>query len=364
MEQAILAPQDFDPKRIATYDFTDLYISERGELTIKGLAQDQTEESDGKAWLSTEVPKEIEDTEELKAALYEADDNRTKNKEDVSFTFDYDGTRFRVSVIESTNGKWYTLRKINPPKRLKEFKGLHPLLRRSLLYLGSNGSAKNAQAPLSGLILINGPTGSGKTTLAGALLQEYLINYGGVAVTIEDPPEINFPETYLNGKGRVFQTEVMNGDFATGCQNSMRYAPRYILLGEVRDRKAADQAIRAAINGHLVITTIHAGSIEEAIDTLNRLADAGSSHILAQGLRAVLDVRLLNMPGGQRKFMANSLLIPPTHEGRAISNHVSRNRSEMLGTFIEQQENLMKRKIQPVEWYETGKKKDEEKKED
>lgn len=358
MDQEIIEPQKFDKKRIATYDFTDLYISEKGETAIKGLAQDQTEESDGKAWLSTEIPSEIEDLDDLKRSLYEADDDRTKNKEDVSFTFDYNNTRFRASIIDSTNGKWYTLRKINPPKRLKEFKGLHPLLRRSLLYLGNNGSAKNEQVPLSGLILINGPTGSGKTTLAGALLQEYLINYGGVAVTIEDPPEIDFPATYLNGKGRVFQTEVINGDFAKGCQNSMRYSPRYIFLGEVRDRKAADQAVRAAINGHLVITTIHAGSVEEAIDTLNRLADVGSSHIIAQGLRAVLDVRLLNMPGGQRKFMANSLLIPPTHEGRAISNHVSKNRTEMLGTFIEQQENLMKRKIQPVEWYETGNKKD------
>src|SRR3546814_7354761 len=102
-----------------------------------------------------------------------------------------------------------------------------------------------------------------------------IFHYGDVAIAIEDPPELP-----LDGKhgrfGRCFQIAVENGDFGRALSSTMRYNPRYILLGEIRSPVEASQALRAAINGHIVLTTLHAGSITTALQSMLKLV-AGPS---------------------------------------------------------------------------------------
>lgn len=149
-----------------------------------------------------------------------------------------------------------------------------------------------------GLILISGATASGKTTTAVALINYFLNEYGGTAVTLEDPCE--FPLHGRHGEtGRCFQTEITeDSEWVTGLKKSLRWGPRYIYVGEVRTAGAAEQLLRAASTGHLVIATVHAGDIIEALRNLAILADksmeSGAKDVLASCLTLATAQNLAN----------------------------------------------------------------------
>ena len=136
-----------------------------------------------------------------------------------------------------------------------------------------------------GMVLVTGPTGSGKsTTLYGALSE---INDPGVKViTVEDPVEYRL--------ARVNQVQVRESiglTFARVLRTTLRQDPDIIMVGEMRDEETADIGFRAAITGHLVFSTLHTN---DAVSTANRLVDMGvEPYMIAAGLRAVLAQRLL-----------------------------------------------------------------------
>lgn len=145
-----------------------------------------------------------------------------------------------------------------------------------------------------GLILLSGPTGSGKTTTLYAAVQQIDRRRRHV-LTIEDP--IEYELRYAT------QWQVMPGrkgsEFADLIRASMRHDPDYIVVGEMRDGETVETALKAAESGHAVISTIHADS---AIQTLERLRsfmpadkDRSSSYTLAQQIRAVLNQRLIKV---------------------------------------------------------------------
>ncbi len=200
----------------------------------------------------------------------------------------YDGMRLRASGVTTSHGhEWVALRR-NPaqPPALEKL-GLDPRLIEQLRLLGKR----------DGLILIAGATGQGKTTMASALIQYYLQSYGDVAFTIEDPAEFSLEGRYA-GSGYAYQVEVNDdADWAKMLKRSLRWQPRYIFVGEVRTPDAAAQLLRAATSGHLVITTIHGGSVEEALEGLLQLAapavGARAGNLLAAGLTAVWHQQIL-----------------------------------------------------------------------
>lgn len=136
-----------------------------------------------------------------------------------------------------------------------------------------------------GIILVSGPTGSGKTTTLYAALNE--LNTDAVNITtIEDPIEYNLPG--------INQTHVRSDiglSFAHALRAFLRQDPNIIMVGEIRDRETAEVAIRAALTGHLVLSTIHTN---DAASTITRLVDMGiEPFLVASSLRLALAQRLV-----------------------------------------------------------------------
>ncbi len=195
-------------------------------------------------------------------------------------SFEYDGMRFRRSYQKLANGQaWAILRRINSRVPTLEELSVSSHIGTQLRRLGQR----------DGLILISGPTGHGKTTMSFALLADYLKRFGGVGITVEDPVEYHL-DGEVGEYGYCYQVEVEQEDWSTPLKTALRWTPRYLLVGEVRSPRAAEQILRAATTGHLVITTIHAGSIEESFMGLLHLADqatgGAAKYMLAQGLTA------------------------------------------------------------------------------
>jgi len=143
---------------------------------------------------------------------------------------------------------------------------------------------KNIHRP-HGMILVTGPTGSGKTTTLYAALSE-LNKAEKKIITVEDPVEYRLP--------RINQVQVNSKiglDFATVLRSALRQDPDIVLVGEMRDHETSSIGLRASITGHLVLSTLHTN---DAISTVNRLIDMGAEGFLvATALRAVLAQRLV-----------------------------------------------------------------------
>jgi general secretion pathway protein E len=211
----------------------------------------------------------------------------------------------------------------------------------------------------SGVILLTGPAGSGKTTTIYAALRELSdkTRGGRSLVSLEDPIEIIVPG--------VSQSQVQPSagfEMANGLRSLLRQDPEVIMVGEIRDRETAETVFQAALTGHLVLTTFHAGSSAQAV---NRLSDMGiEPYLLRSAVRAILCQRLVRrlcdcsksstqeedrmglvdgsvrVPGGceacqgtgyRGRFLLTEMLRPePTQLGRAILSRVDATQLEAL----------------------------------
>ena len=137
----------------------------------------------------------------------------------------------------------------------------------------------------NGVILLVGPTGSGKTTTMYAMINQ--LNTEDVnMVTLEDPVEYN-----VDGINQVQINEKVGMTFAGGLRSILRQDPDIIAVGEIRDGETADIAMRAAITGHIVLSTIHTN---DAVGTIDRLRDIGCEpYIIASALKGVISQRLV-----------------------------------------------------------------------
>ena len=182
----------------------------------------------------------------------------------------------RASSLPSPNGEFFVFRILNP---LRAAFGLADL------GLSSKGIEifNNYLTSPNGMILLTGPTGSGKTTTLYALLKKKY-SPGIKIITIEDPIEYKIPG--------INQTQVTkNYDFATGLKSILRQDPDVILIGETRDKDTAKTALQAALTGHLVFSTLHTN---EAAGTIARLKELGAEpKLLADALKLIVAQRLM-----------------------------------------------------------------------
>lgn len=185
---------------------------------------------------------------------------------------------FRVATHPTTHGENLVLRILD--KR----KGIVPLDQLQLAADTLEHVERMAARP-EGIILVTGPTGSGKTTTLYSLL-DHINNEAVNIMTLEDPVEYPLPlirQSSLNPMARL--------DFAGGIRSLMRQDPDIILVGEVRDPETATMAFRAAITGHQVLTTLHTNS---AVGALTRLRDIGvPAELLAGNLIGIIAQRLV-----------------------------------------------------------------------
>ncbi|MCI5515982.1 MAG: Flp pilus assembly complex ATPase component TadA [Roseburia sp.] len=137
----------------------------------------------------------------------------------------------------------------------------------------------------NGLILVTGPTGSGKSTTLYTALNE--LNVEGVnIITVEDPVEAN-----LNGINQVQVNEKAGLTFGSALRSILRQDPDIIMIGEIRDQETAEIAVKASITGHLVVSTVHTNS---SANTITRLANMGvEDYLIADSLVGVIAQRLV-----------------------------------------------------------------------
>jgi general secretion pathway protein E/type IV pilus assembly protein PilB len=185
---------------------------------------------------------------------------------------------FRVASQITTHGENIVLRILDRQKGIVPLDqlGLHP---EQLAML------KKMIARPEGIILVTGPTGSGKTTTLYSILNH--INHDGINImTLEDPVE--YPMTLIR---QTSVNEAAKLDFANGIRSLMRQDPDVILVGEVRDEDTASMAFRAAMTGHQVYSTLHSNS---SIGAIPRLVDIGlSPDIMAGNVIGIVAQRLV-----------------------------------------------------------------------
>lgn len=241
--------------------------------------------------------------------------------------FTHAGQRYRASIAKMANGEtWAVLRRINPVVRTLEDLSFAPHIIQNLRLLGRR----------DGLIIISGATGAGKTTTAFGLLKDFLMRNGGTALTVEDPVEYVLDGS-VGDHGFCYQLQVKEDEeWAKAIKSTLRWTPRYLLVGEIRTPRAAEQVLRAATTGHLVITTVHAGSIEESIYGILHLAEqamgSGAHQIMATGLTAALH-QTLSASGPFIRY----IFTEDRNNGDPIRSLIRENRVGMINTFIDKQ---------------------------
>ncbi|WP_195513853.1 competence type IV pilus ATPase ComGA [Turicibacter sanguinis] len=191
----------------------------------------------------------------------------------------------RVSILPTQHYQSLVLRLINHTHQ----KQLH-----EIPYFYRNVAALQQMATKqAGLLLISGPTGSGKTTTTYALIDYLKQELGKSIVTIEDPVEYQQPDII-----QMQVNETMGMTYDVGIKEILRHDPDVIIIGEIRDSQTARQALRAAFTGHLVISTVHAKNV---LGTINRLLDLGITlQELEQGVIGVANQRLIKFDDEQK----------------------------------------------------------------
>ena len=193
-----------------------------------------------------------------------------------------------------------------------------------------------------GLILVVGPTGSGKSSSLASMLEHRNTHGNGHIVTLEDPVEF-----LLDHKGCIITQRDIGIDtysFGIGLKNTLRQAPDVVVIGEVRDREAMEHAIVFAETGHLCLATLHANNASQAVERIvNFFPEDKHSQVrlnLALNLRAILSQRLMpNTTGGRScavEIMLNQGLIKQLiHDGkvREIKDCIEKAGDQGMQTF-------------------------------
>lgn len=211
------------------------------------------------------------------------------------------GMRFRVNIVRAQGELTASLRPLpeNPP--LPKEIGFGETL------------IKTIAGYASGLIIVSGPAGSGKTTSAASFIRTVNETQTIKIITIEDPIEYEFK----NVKAEIVQREIGTDcrSFAVGTRDALRQSPNILFVGEIRDGETAKAALYAAETGHLVFGTLHAERVPEIssrlLNLLPREDKAHGRSVLAKVAKAFVSQRLLRLRDGGRVAAREILLHVP-----------------------------------------------------
>jgi twitching motility protein PilT len=248
------------------------------------------------------------------------------------FPIRHKNVTYRVSVLTSIEDTVFVLRR---------FPSKTPHLTELSIH---KGYVEYFMKPgITGLICIAGAYRQGKTTTASSIISSRLNHFGGVGITIEDPPEM--PLEGEHGEGVCYQTWAEGGEFADACRKMARFAPSIIFLGEVRDSETAVEVLKASINGSLVVCTIHADSATSGVERLFTLASSAignpeeTASLLAGGLLCVmhqaLEGELVKHPKLQMLWLGDE------EESQGARSNIRSRKFEQLNNVITYQLNKL-----------------------
>ncbi|WP_077358346.1 GspE/PulE family protein [Virgibacillus halodenitrificans] len=236
---------------------------------------------DGRLQTENTVPKQMQNALIARIKIL-ADLNITQNRlpQDgrIKTTVGVTPVDLRISCLPTVHGEKIVVRILDLNNALMNLDDLTFSKQNMITY------QELIQQP-SGLILLTGPTGSGKTSTLYASIQR--LNQDNVnIITVEDPVEFQ-----MEGINQVQVNSAVGLTFANGLRSILRQDPNIIMVGEIRDQETAEIAIRASLTGHLVFSTIHTNS---AIDTIPRLIDMGvEPYLVVSSLSGIVAQRLV-----------------------------------------------------------------------
>ncbi len=278
------------------------------------------------------TPIETPDLEDFRRALEQGYQGAS------SYAIKFAGDSYRVERVMTNDGVQYNCRKMPTSTPEIEDLGFAPPIVKHLSSLVRS----------AGLLLFAGPTGQGKTTSASAIMKRFLDTEGGFLFTIEDPPEMPLGGLYHaknGGLGLCKQTPVENDQWGACLRSALRSKPRYILVGEIRTPETASQCLVAATSGHLVLSTIHANGVEDALNSLIKYAASTGldeslvSDLLARGILGVIYQRLEGVE--KLKLHYETAFANPNTAAADQMRMAIRDGSINLATFMETQATRM-----------------------
>ncbi|MBL4849680.1 MAG: PilT/PilU family type 4a pilus ATPase [Planctomycetes bacterium] len=224
---------------------------------------------------------------------------KLKKERDVDLSFEIEGmARFRVNVFYQRGHVGTVIRLI-------------PLTTPTIDEMGLPAVLKDVAVSPNGIVLVTGPTGSGKSTTLAAVVQHINNTRHAHVITIEDPVEF----VYTDDKATITQRGIGEDTLSAGraLRAALRQNPDVILAGEMRDRETMELALHAAETGHLVLSTLHTNDAKQSI---TRITDAfppenktGLLRMLSNSLRAVVSQRLLRKADGSGRVAAHEIMI-------------------------------------------------------
>lgn len=252
--------------------------------------------------LSTQEFSSEETKQFAKIITAERDDISLKDLRQVDLTYTFENRRFRVNIFSQRGELSISMRII--PKNIK-----------SIEELSLPQVVKDFSKFANGLVLVTGPTGSGKSTTIASLLNMINLNRPKHIITLEDPIEYIYP------KGQCLIDQRESGlDFESwpdALRSVLRQDPDIVLVGEMRDIATIESALQVAETGHLVFATLHTNSASETINRIIDVFPTGNQDqirtLLSSVIRAVVSQKLVPIQGGGRRpaveiMIANSAI--------------------------------------------------------
>lgn len=251
-------------------------------------------------------------------------DHQRKNYQqnlETDFSFELPNvSRFRVNAFNTERGPAAVFRTI--PSRVL-----------TLEELNAPSVFKKISDTPRGLVLVTGPTGSGKSTTLAAMIDYVNSNQASHILTIEDPIEF----VHVSKKSLVNQRELHQHthSFANALRSALREAPDIILVGEMRDPETIGLALTAAETGHLVFGTLHTTGAAKTVDRIIDVFPAGEKEMvrsmLSESLRAVISQTLLKTRDGKGQVAAHEILISTP----AVRNLIRENKIAQIGSTLQ-----------------------------